>query len=45
MSTHNICFHGETRKILSGYMYRLLSGAMTAAQGLKNFHLSFNFLV
>ena len=26
MSTHNICFHGEIRKILCGYL--LLSGAM-----------------
>ena len=29
MSTHNICFHGEIRKILCGYP--LLSGAMLHA--------------
>ena len=27
MSTHNVCFHGEIRKILSGYP-SYLSGAM-----------------
>ena len=26
MSTHNICFHGEIRKVLCGY--HLLTGAM-----------------
>ena len=29
MSTNNICFCGEIRKILSIYMYLFLSGAMT----------------
>ena len=28
MGTHNICFHGEIRKMLCGYLGPLISGVM-----------------
>ena len=37
MSTHNICFHGEIRKVLCGHP--LLSVAMTSSLVKINLHL------
>ena len=35
MSTHNICFHGEIRKIIHACGYPLLSGATDTQTGIN----------
>ena len=44
MSTHNICFHGEIRKILS--RYQPLSGAMKQNRAPDKWHIwVYNILI
>ena len=47
MSTHNICFHGEIRKLLSG-THALISGAMVNCIGIMKcvpYHMKRVFVI